>query len=105
MVPHPHLISIFNDLLQSPAKSITIALGELVPLSEAGLRAQWGDLTKGTPLAQTILNVHWMRAEQQCMVCFQKYHPVNKETSCPHCESVGAKILAGEEFYLENVEA
>jgi Zn finger protein HypA/HybF involved in hydrogenase expression len=44
-------------------------------------------------------------AEQQCMVCFQKYHPLNKETSCPNCGSVGAKIIAGEEFYLESVEA
>jgi Zn finger protein HypA/HybF involved in hydrogenase expression len=38
------------------------------------------------------------------MVCFEKYHPLNGEISCPNCGSVGAKILAGEEFYLESVE-
>jgi Zn finger protein HypA/HybF involved in hydrogenase expression len=35
------------------------------------------------------------------MVCFLKYHPGDKETACPQCKSVGAKILSGEEFYLE----
>jgi Zn finger protein HypA/HybF involved in hydrogenase expression len=38
------------------------------------------------------------------MVCFQKYKPLEKEIFCPYCKSVGAKILAGEEFYLESFE-
>jgi Zn finger protein HypA/HybF involved in hydrogenase expression len=38
------------------------------------------------------------------MACFEKYHPVLVEISCPRCGSVGAKIIAGEEFYLESIE-
>ena len=38
------------------------------------------------------------------MACFQPYQPVNKTIHCPYCGSYGAKILAGEEFYLESIE-
>ena len=105
MSPHPRLASIFNQLLQSPARSYTIALGELFPLTEYVLRAQWSELASETFLAQAALKIHMIRAEQQCMVCFEKYHPEKKETLCPYCGSVGAKILAGEELYLESVES
>ncbi len=99
MLFHPRLLSLVEKI--SPSKTIHIALGELVPLTEEQLRIQWNDLVKDTPLADSILNVRMIPAEQQCMVCFEKYHPVNKETACPICMSTGAKILAGEEFYIE----
>jgi len=50
------------------------------------------------------LIIRRVSAEQQCMTCFEKYHPARAEVSCPNCGSVGAKIISGEEFYLEYVE-
>src|SRR5512140_1097424 len=100
MSPHTRLVAIVNQLHQRPARSVQIALGELFPFTEEQLRAEWIELTKGTPLAETKLVVHHIRAGQQCMACFEKYHPASGETSCPYCGSVGAKILAGEEFHL-----
>jgi Zn finger protein HypA/HybF involved in hydrogenase expression len=38
------------------------------------------------------------------MVCFTKYCPAGGEVLCPACGSVGAKILAGEEFYMESLD-
>jgi Zn finger protein HypA/HybF involved in hydrogenase expression len=52
-------------------------------------------------LEKTNLSIQIVRAEQQCMVCFLVYHPNEKETACPQCKSVGAKIIKGEEFYFE----
>ncbi len=105
MSSHPRLINIIDRLSGQAARSVKIALGELFPLSEEGLRAQWDELAHGTSLAQARLTIRLIRAQQQCMTCFEKYHPSNKETRCPHCGSVGAKILAGEELYLEAMEA
>lgn len=105
MSPHTRLIIIVNQLHQRPARSVQIALGELFSLTEDQLRAQWAELTKGTPLAKTKLVIHRIRAEQQCMACFEKYYPAGGETPCPFCGSVGAKVLAGEEFHLESIEA
>ena len=96
---HPRLLSLIERA--SPSKTIQIALGELFPLTEEQLRLQWRELVKDSPLAGSVLHIRMIPAEQQCMVCFQKYHPANRETACPHCKSMGAKILAGEELYIE----
>jgi Zn finger protein HypA/HybF involved in hydrogenase expression len=96
---HPRLISLIEKI--PPSKTINIVLGELFPLTEEQLRVQWKELVKDTPLSESILYVRMIPAEQQCMVCFEIYHPANKETACPNCMSAGAKILAGEEFYVE----
>lgn len=99
MVFHPRLISLFEKIPTS--RTVHIALGELFPLSEEELRAQWAELVKGTTLSDATLHIRVIPAEQQCMVCFEKYHPAHKDTACPNCMSAGAKIIAGEEFYVE----
>ena len=106
MSPHPRLIAIFDQLLiqPGPAESVHVALGELFPLGEEQIRAQWDELTGKTRFGHTQLKIRLIPAEQQCMVCFEKYRPLGREVSCPHCGSAGAKILAGEEFYLESIE-
>ena len=96
------LSSIAQDLLarKTTRETIQLAVGELI-LDEAQLQNEWVELTKQTPLAKTKLNIRIIPAKQQCMWCFLVYHPNKKETACPQCRSVGAKILSGEEFYLE----
>jgi len=84
--------------------SINIAVGELSDFTEDEIQTQWSMLVRDTVVSQTKLKIKSIPAEYQCMLCFQKYTPVNKETVCPYCRSVGAKILAGEEFYLESFE-
>lgn len=79
---------------------VQLAVGELI-LHETQLRSDWQQLTAATPLANTTLELRVIPASQQCMWCFHVYHPQNGETICPQCRGVGAKILAGEEFYLE----
>ena len=101
---HPRLITMIDQLIQYPPQSVQVALGELFPLGEEQLRAQWDELTKHTSLARSSLTIRRVPAQQQCMVCFEKYHPTRTEVSCPNCGSVGAKIIAGEEFYLESFE-
>ena len=100
--------SIFeNALHRSDGKRITslhIALGEISELDPTSIQTHWAELSQGTPAEQAQLHFRLIPAEVQCMACFQKYRPVNKKISCPYCGSVGAKILTGEECYLESVE-
>ncbi len=100
----PRLSSIVNHLLLQTTRiaSVNIAVGELVNFNDEEIQAQWSRLVNDTSLSRISLTIQRVAAEQQCMVCFEKYHPMNMETSCPHCGSVGAKILAGEEFHLES---
>jgi Zn finger protein HypA/HybF involved in hydrogenase expression len=103
MLTYPRLSAIVQQLLQrAPVpEAIRIVMGELT-LDESDLREQWRSLVSPTPLANTILHLRIVPAEQQCMVCFLIYHPNDKETACPQCKSMGAKIISGEEFYFES---
>ena len=102
-MPKKNRLSVIIDhLLQQPKQftSAQIAVGESILLSDEQIYAQWVE----SPLAQIPLNIRRVPTEQQCMACFEKYHPIRAEISCPRCGSVGAKIIAGEEFYLESIE-
>jgi hydrogenase nickel incorporation protein HypA/HybF len=102
---------IFDQVLRTVKKEeenrITdfhIALGELSELDPASIQTQWRKLRKGTLAEQAQLHFRLIPAEAQCMACFSKYRPVDKKILCPSCGSFGAKILTGEECYLESIE-
>jgi hydrogenase nickel incorporation protein HypA/HybF len=86
------------------ATLIHLALGELSEFAPTALQTHWTELSQGTPAEHAQLHFRLIPAEVQCMACFQKYRPVDKKISCPDCGSVGAKILTGEECYLESIE-
>jgi hydrogenase nickel incorporation protein HypA/HybF len=85
-------------------KSLQLALGEISELNRASIQTHWEELSKGTPAERAQLHFRSIKAEVQCMACFQKYQPVDGTIHCPYCGSYGAKVLSGEEFYLESIE-
>lgn len=103
--------SILAKALQRASESNThqitklhIAIGEIAELNRDLIQSHWRELSTGTLAEHAQLRFRLIRAEAQCMACFQKYHPEGGEIHCPHCGSFGAKILAGEEFTLEAIE-
>jgi hydrogenase nickel incorporation protein HypA/HybF len=97
-------------LLKAHASSATrirdvyLALGEIAELDPRSIQRCWEELGEGTAAEQAQLHFRLVQAEVQCMACFAKYRPQDGEIHCPHCGSYGAKVLAGEEFYLESIE-
>lgn len=83
---------------------VHLAVGQLFPIADEAVRLYWDTLAKGTLAEGARLHFKHLPAELQCMACFEKYHPKGEEVRCPKCGSVGAKVLAGEEFRLEAVE-
>jgi hydrogenase nickel incorporation protein HypA/HybF len=81
-----------------------LAIGEIAEFDQNAILRHWNDLSKGTPAEGAQLQFRVITAEVQCMSCFRKYHPENGKILCSNCGSVGAKILSGEEFYLESIE-
>ncbi len=84
--------------------TVQLALGEISELDRDSIQKHWDELSRGTAAEQAQLRIRLIQAEVQCMACFAQYHPLNGEIHCPHCGSYGAKILSGEEFYLESIE-
>ena len=87
-----------------PVQDVNLVLGEIVDLTDATIQQHWNELSQGTLAEQARLHFRFIKAEVQCMACFQKYHPLDKKIHCPYCGSYGAKILTGEEFHLESIE-
>jgi hydrogenase nickel incorporation protein HypA/HybF len=87
-----------------PIKSLQLALGEIAEFDPHSLQNHWNDLSKGTPAERAQLHFRSIKAEVQCMACFQTYHPLDGKIHCPYCGSYGAKVLSGEEFFLESIE-
>ena len=85
-------------------RSLQLVLGEIAELDPVSIQKHWEELSKGTSAERANLHFRFIKAEVQCMACFQKYHPQDGKIHCPYCGSFGAKILAGEEFYLESIE-
>ena len=83
---------------------VHIVIGELTNHTVDSIRGAWEVLAKGTAGEAARLHFRQVPAEVQCMVCFEKYHPEQGRIRCPHCGSLGAKILAGEEFYMEALD-
>lgn len=81
-----------------------IIIGELSTFLDESVRFYWDIIAKDTIAEGARLHFQRLLAELQCMVCFEKYHPDGQEFACPHCGSVGAKIIAGEEFRLEAMD-
>lgn len=84
--------------------ALQLALGEISELDRHSMQKHWDELSRGTPAERAQLHFRLIQAEVQCMACFRKYNPQAGKIHCPHCGSYGAKILAGEEFFLESIE-
>jgi hydrogenase nickel incorporation protein HypA/HybF len=85
-------------------RSLQLALGEIFDIDPASIQRQWEQLSKDTPAERAQLHFRFIKAEVQCMACFERYHPLDGKIHCPYCGSYGAKVLSGEEFFLESVE-
>jgi hydrogenase nickel incorporation protein HypA/HybF len=85
-------------------KTIRLAIGEIAELDHTAIQRHWDEISKGTTAEQASLQFRLIKAKVQCMACFREYHPTEGEIHCPHCGSYGAKVLSGEEFYLESIE-
>jgi hydrogenase nickel incorporation protein HypA/HybF len=92
---------------KSEAKRITdlhIVMGELATMVDDSIQFYWDMIAEGTIAQGAKLHFRRVPAELQCMACFTKYAPKEMELLCPNCGSVGAKVIAGEEFSLEAID-
>ncbi len=100
--------SIFEETLRrANGRRITdvyLAIGQLSSILGDSVQSCWDAIAKGTLAEGARLHFRRIPAELQCMACFEKYHPNGEEWFCPKCGSVGAKIIAGEDFRLEAID-
>jgi hydrogenase nickel incorporation protein HypA/HybF len=92
---------------QAQAKRVTdvyIVIGQLATLMDDSIQFYWDIIAENTPAQGARLHFKRIPAQLQCMVCSEKYSPTGDEIRCPNCDSVGVKIISGEEFYVEAID-
>jgi hydrogenase nickel incorporation protein HypA/HybF len=92
---------------EARARRITqvyLVVGGISDYADESLQFHWDQAGRGTLAEGAVLHIRRMPAEVQCMSCFTKYHPKDGSLICPNCGGVGARIIAGEEFYIEALD-
>ena len=83
---------------------VYLVVGEISDYTDESLRFHWDQAGRGTLAEGAVLHFRRVSAEVKCMSCFTKYHPKDGSLICPNCGGVGARIIAGEEFYIEALD-
>ncbi len=110
-----HELSVTQNLLKialdhaekANARQVTvlnIVMGELSSMVDDSIQFYWEMIAKDTIAEKATLHFKRIPAELQCVACLNKYHPAGGELICPHCGGAGAKIISGEEFFLESID-
>jgi hydrogenase nickel incorporation protein HypA/HybF len=91
---------------QGNARHITdlyLVIGELASIVDDSVQFYWDMISQDTIAEGARLHFKRLPAEMQCMICAERFHPGRENFACPVCGSNGAKIVAGEEFYMESI--
>lgn len=83
---------------------IHVVMGELSTNVDDSIQFYWDLIARDTIAEGATLHFRRVEAQLQCMACFHKYRPAEGELVCPQCGSVGAKIISGEEFFVESID-
>lgn len=81
-----------------------IVIGDLASMVDDSIQFYWDIIAKGTIAEQATLHFRRVPAELQCNTCSSRYQPTETELICPNCHGIGAKIISGEEFFLESID-
>jgi hydrogenase nickel incorporation protein HypA/HybF len=81
-----------------------LVIGELSSLVDDSIQFYWDIIAKDTIAEGAQLHFRRVPAELQCMVCATKFCPNGEDLSCPSCGSVGVRVAAGDEFFLEAID-
>ena len=92
-----------NEADAKRIENIHIVMGELSSNVDDSVQFYWDIIAKGTLAEGATLHFRRVPAEMQCVSCSEKFHP-DDEFLCPKCGNAGAKIIAGEEFYVEAID-
>lgn len=111
-----HELSITQSILeialrhgvQAQAKKITdlyLVIGQLSSVVDDSVQFYWDMIAEGTLAEGARLHFKRIPAQLECKQCGQTYTlNGNQLDSCPNCESLNVKVIAGKEFQLESIE-
>ena len=109
-----HELSVTSSILeialrharQAGAARVTdvyLVIGQMASIVDDSVQFYWDMISENTPAAHATLHFRRIPAELECQACGHHYHLEDTEMVCPHCNHLGFKFVAGDEFYVEAI--
>ena len=111
-----HELAITENILEitlrhannAQAKRVTdlyLVIGELSTVVDDSVQFYWDIISENTIASGSRLHFKRVPTELECLNCGNRYEPGKEDFACPNCRSEQIKVVAGEEFYLDSLEA
>ncbi len=92
---------------QSGAKRIAdiyLVIGQLSTIVDDSIQFYWDIIAKDTLAEGARLHFRRVPAELACQDCGTRFNLNGEDYSCPNCQGINVRVVAGEEFFLEAIE-
>ena len=110
-----HELSVTEDLLdivvrhaeKAQAKRIVrihLVIGELASIVDDSVQFYFDFMAKDTLAAGAELLFQRLDVKLECPACEHQWHPESADWTCPSCGRATARVIAGREFYVDNIE-
>ena len=83
---------------------INLVIGEMSGIIDDSVQFYFDFLSEGTIAYKAELTFRRVHIEVKCRNCGHTYSPNSTPWDCPECSQWNAEVVAGREFYIENME-
>ncbi len=89
----------------SSVEAVTVVLGELSTIVDKSIGFYFEALSRGTIAEGASLVFDRVQASALCLDCGNCFRPRHAFFACPGCGSLAFQLEAGQEAYVESIEA
>lgn len=84
--------------------AINLVVGDLSSVVDDSVQFYFDFLSPGTLAEGAQLHFERIKTRLQCRKCGSEFEPQGLDWNCPKCAAIGGDVLAGKEFYLDNIQ-
>jgi hydrogenase nickel incorporation protein HypA/HybF len=83
---------------------INLVIGEMSGIIDDSVQFYFDFLSEDTVAHKAELSFRRVPTKVKCRNCGHTYSPDSTPWNCPECSQWNAEVIAGREFYIENME-
>jgi hydrogenase nickel incorporation protein HypA/HybF len=83
---------------------IRLVIGELSSIVDDSVQFYFDFLSQNTLAAGAKLEFERVPTKVTCGACGHTWQPPTADWTCPQCEQLQARVIAGQEFYVDSIE-
>ena len=83
---------------------VRLVIGDFAAIVDDSVRFYFDFVSQGTLAEGSTLSFRRIAARLRCRVCSTEFAPQDQDWNCPSCGAVAGEVIAGREFYIEDIE-